>query len=627
MTIVVENLTKNFGEKAVFSDVSFRLEKEEKVGLIGANGEGKTTLMRILLGFEEYDGGKVQIDKMIKIGYAAQNAKVSGTLWQQLASDSKEIFALQKQMRTLEKEISLQKDEQSLEELLKQYALLEQSYEHAGGYSHEQDIRKVAFALGFSEEDFDKDASAFSGGQKTRMHLATALLGEPDFLFLDEPTNHLDVAMIEWLEGYLAEYRGGLLLVSHDRYFLDRVVKKILYMQAGKLKVYRGNYSDFAKQKEQQDEALAAAYEKQQEHIKETEEYIRRYKAGIKSKQARGRQSQLNRLERIEAPIRMQEFKLRLPQPPESADKVLALEKIFVGYGEPLLKNISLVVKKGEKVALLGENGAGKTTLLKTIMGDMQPLHGEREFGKRVRPGYFSQGHDGLFGSQTVLEHLQMNYDLSEERARTLLGGMLFRGDDVFKELGTLSGGERARVALLKLILEGANLLILDEPTNHLDIKSCEIVEDALLYWQGTILFVSHDRYFVDKIATKIWTIEDNKVTEYIGDYAYYKSKQQELEVQKKQAVIKETIALPVSNITFKSKRPQNLEKRIETVELSLREQDALLRFLEKRLADPLEHVDFEASSVLAQEYADKKKLVDDLLAQWEQLLHMQENS
>ena len=630
MTIVVENLAKSFADIEIFSGVNFRLEKAEKVGLIGANGEGKTTLMRILLGLEEYDTGSIQKDKILKIGYAAQNSKVQGTLWEQLTIGYKDVFVIKEQMRLLTEVIAEQKTAEKTEELLQKYASLEQAYENAGGYSYEHDVRKIAFGLGFTEEDFTRNAKEFSGGQKTRMHLAAALLGEPDFLFLDEPTNHLDITMVEWLEKYLADFKGGLLLISHDRYFLDRVVNKILYIEAGQLKAYKGNYSDFVKQKNQQDLAQEAAYQKQQEHIKETEEYIRRYKAGIKSKQARGRQSQLNRLERIEAPTKAEQFRLKLPKPPESSEKVLVLDRISVGYGDAVLHDVSLSLKKDEKIALLGENGAGKTTLLKTVMDDLPALAGEIILGKRVKAGYFAQGHDGLFGTQSVLDCIISQYDLSEERARTLLGGMLFKGDEVFKELDDLSGGERARVALLKLLLEGANFLVLDEPTNHLDIKSCEVVEDALSKWPGSILFVSHDRYFVNKIATRVWEIETGKVTDYLGDYSYYRHKKQQLLEEKSvtSKAMQVNAALHTKpDIQIKSKKPRNVEKRLEVVELSLREQDALLHLLERRLADPAEHVDIEASNMLAQEHAQIKKKIDELLLEWEELLQAQENS
>ena len=628
MAIVVENLAKNFADVEIFSSVSFRLEKNEKVGLVGANGEGKTTLMRILLGLEEYDNGSIQKDKILKIGYAAQNARVTGTLWQQLAAGGRKIFALKNKMESLEEELSLQKSGQELANILQSYAELEQSYEHVGGYNYEFNIRKIAFGLGFTEEDFGREATEFSGGQKTRMHLATALLGEPDFLFLDEPTNHLDINMVEWLENYLAEFTGGLLLISHDRYFLDRIVDKVLHLEAGRLRVYRGNYSTFVSQKEHEDVAHKVAWQKQQEHIKETEEYIRRYKAGIKSKQARGRRSQLSRLERLEGPARAQQFKLKLPDPPESADKTLILEALTVGYAEPILHDLSLILKRGEKVALLGKNGTGKTTLLKTVTDALPALSGKVILGKRVKEGYFEQGHDGLFGGQAVLDCITSQYNLSEERARTLLGGMFFKGDDVFKRLGDLSGGERARIAMLKLLLEGANFLILDEPTNHLDIKSCEVVENALLNWPGSVLFVSHDRYFVNKIATKIWEIEKGQVSEYLGDYNYYKDKKRE-EIEEKtetRKIKRITENNDVQRMTAKSKKTRNIGKQIEVLELSLREQDALLRFVEKRLLDPLEHSDVVASNAIAMEHASIKQKIDELLQEWEELLQIQEN-
>jgi ATP-binding cassette subfamily F protein 3 len=338
MAILAENLTKYFGRKEIFRQVNFRLEKGIKIGLIGDNGAGKTTLMRCLLGLDEYDGGRVFSDPAAKTGYAAQEVRpAGGSLWEELTASRRELFILSQQIQETEERLGGQNNERAQEKILARYSELRQSYERQGGYDYELQARKTAFNLGFSEKDLNRRADDFSGGQKTRMFLAAALLGEPDFLFLDEPTNHLDIAMTEWLEGYLSEFKGGLLLISHDRYFLDRTVEKIMLMEAGRLKSYQGNYSLYEKQKETEDKTRAAAWGKQAEYIKKTEEYIRRNKAGIKSRQARGRQSQLDRLERIAPVARAGGFKLKLPVPPECSDRILTLEKLTVGYRpEPL---------------------------------------------------------------------------------------------------------------------------------------------------------------------------------------------------------------------------------------------------------------------------------------------------
>lgn len=627
MAIIVENLKKNFGEKEIFSSVSFRLEDGEKAGLLGANGEGKTTLMRCILGLEDYDGGFIRKNPFEKIGYSSQIADVGGTLWEQLTASCAEIFSVKEKITDTEKMISQEKDKERLETLLADYAALEERYEHLGGYDYERKIKSTAFGLGFCEDDFSRPAKDFSGGQKTRMLLASALLGEPDFLFLDEPTNHLDIAMTEWLEEYLAAFRGGILLISHDRYFLDRIVGKVLHLENKKLKAYKGNYSKWQKQKELNDTALELAYEKQQEHIKATEEYIRRYKAGIKSKQARGRQSQLDRIDLIDAPHKRSSFRLKLAAPTESADKVLVMKGLAVGYNSSkIIEDIDLILQKGEKIALLGDNGKGKSTLLKTVMDMLPAVKGEYILGRRVKAGYFSQGHDGLFGSDTLLSHLTDHYDLSNERARTLLGGMLFKADDVFKTLDDLSGGERARIALLKLLLDGANFLVLDEPTNHLDINAREVVEDALDMWPGSMLFVSHDRYFVSRLATRIWEIDNGRITDYGGDYEWYKSRK--LEAQKDESPAAKTKDGKKSqNAGKKEKKPQNIEQKISDIEDALRGEEALLRHLETRMSDPQMHTDMAASQEIAKEHAEQQKKVDELLQRWEELCFWQEES
>lgn len=634
--VVVENLAKSFGEVEIFSDISFRLEEKDKVGFVGNNGEGKTTLIKCLLGLEEYDRGRINFQFGLTVGYAAQQGVIEGaTLWEQLTLSHKDVSAIQEQINNVEKVISSETDESVVKQLLQQYSSLQAKYEHAGGYVYEREARKIAFGLGFTEEDFMCPIAEFSGGQKTRVLLASALLGKPDLLILDEPTNHLDINMTEWLENYLIDYSGAIFLVSHDRYFLDRIVNRVFLLQKGKLKAYKGNYSHYIRQKTEQDMALSSAYEKQQEHIKKTEDYIRKYKAGIKSKQARGRQSQLDRLERIDAPVVFKDFGLRLPKPQESAEKVLLCEDLTIGYCEkPLLKDLTLLLRQSEKVALIGNNGVGKTTFLKTITKQLPTLKGVANLGNRVKIGYFSQEHINLFGKETLLEILMQDLLMTEEQARNLLGGMLFQGDDVFKRLDDLSGGERARMALLKLVLEGANFLILDEPTNHLDINAREIVEEALVNWQGSLLVVSHDRYFLDKIANRVWEIEQGKLVDYLGNYSYFRAKKQELlekELEKEALLPKAKVVNKIEqkNVEVKKTKksnPQNVTKRLASLELSIREQEALLKVLELRMSDPNEHIDVTASSNLAKEYQKIKEHVDELLLEWESIVLAQED-
>ena len=634
MQLVVENIAKSFGIHEIFKDVSFMLDQGEKVGLVGVNGGGKTTLLRCLLAPETVDGGFIKFEPGLRIGYVQQGFQGigEGTLWQFLVNAGKDILELRQKMAELEKQVASAKGDE-LDSLLADYARVSNIYEHADGYNYENRIKIVLHGLGFPENEWDKPAENFSGGQKTRILLAAALVKEPDLLILDEPTNHLDIRMTEWLEGYLRNFKGGVLIVSHDRFFLNNVVGRVLEMEGGHLQNFKGNYDQYLAQKEIQMATMEAAYEAQQEYIARTEAYIRRFKAGIKSKMARGRQSQLNRLERVEGPERIEEFELRLPPAPESAERVLVLEELSVGYGENvLLKDINLVLRKGEKTALLGPNGAGKTTLLKTILGELSPVTGKAKIGNRVKIGYFSQSYERLDPNQTLLDNFLTEYGYTTEHTRSLLGGMLFHGDDVFKEIGTLSGGQKARLVLLKLVLDGANLLILDEPTNHLDIAAREAVEAALEAFDGTVLLVSHDRYFINEVASRIWEIDNQQVNDYKGNYSFY------VEEKAKRAALEATAdtgSKSDNKVAAKESRPvktkpeekqrryseQELEKLLAKVELNIREQEAMLKLLEKQLADPANHEDLENSARLAEEYEKMKKEIDKLMLKWEELM------
>ena len=638
MQLVVENIAKSFGIHEIFKDVSFMLDQGEKVGLVGVNGGGKTTLLRCLLAPETVDGGFIKFEPGLRIGYVQQGFQGigEGTLWQFLVNAGKDILELRQKMSELEKQVAAAKGAE-LDSLLADYARVSNIYEHADGYNYENRIKIVLHGLGFPEDEWDKPAENFSGGQKTRILLAAALVKEPDLLILDEPTNHLDIRMTEWLEGYLRNFKGGVLIVSHDRFFLNNVVGRVLEMEGGHLQNFKGNYDQYLAQKEIQMATMEAAYEAQQEYIARTEAYIRRFKAGIKSKMARGRQSQLNRLERVEGPERIEEFELRLPPAPESAERVLVLEELSVGYGENvLLKDINLVLRKGEKTALLGPNGAGKTTLLKTILGELSPVTGKAKIGNRVKIGYFSQSYERLDPSQTLLDNFLTEYGYTTEHTRSLLGGMLFHGDDVFKEIGTLSGGQKARLVLLKLVLDGANLLILDEPTNHLDIAAREAVEAALEAFDGTVLVVSHDRYFINEVASRIWEIDNQQVNDYKGNYSFY------VEEKAKRAALEATAdtgSKSDNKVAAKESRPvktkpeekqrryseQELEKLLAKVELNIREQEAMLKLLEKQLADPANHEDLENSARLAEEYEKMKKEIDKLMLKWEELMAAEE--
>lgn len=523
--IRIEKLGKSFGVREIFSNVSFTIRQGERLALVGPNGAGKSTLMKCILGIEEHDEGIIVKDSSITIGYLQQDVNLGdASLEEEIQTAWADVQHLESQLHSLSKELE---QREATEQDLRRLSYLQDRLEWLGGYDYEKQSQRISYGLGFTDEDLKKKASEFSGGQKTRINLAKALVRRPDFLFLDEPTNHLDMPMLEWLEGYLKSYKGGIVIISHDRYFLDQVATEVVELAHHKVHTYKGNYSQFLKQREQQRVAHQRAYDKQQEHIRKTEEYIDKYRAGIKSKMARGRQSQLDRLERLEAPAQDREFTFTFPKPEMSADRVLMMDDVAIGYDrqDPVATHITTTLRRGDVVGLIGANGAGKSTLVKTIMGELDTIDGSITTGNRVQTGYFSQEHEELHPTWSVLQEVMSPYDMSEESARSILGAFQFRGDDVFKLVGDLSGGERARVALLKLFLEGRNFLILDEPTNHLDIPTRETVEQALQQFEGTLLIISHDRYLLDAVAKRIIVLEAGGIEEFHGNYSYYKEK------------------------------------------------------------------------------------------------------
>jgi ATP-binding cassette subfamily F protein 3 len=607
----VESLEKSFGIETLFTGVGFELGRGDKIGLIGGNGAGKTTLLRCLLGLESIDGGQIIVPTGETIGYVQQDASLNhGTLYEELCSAYHDVLAWQDKMRELEQLIAVTKDEEVLAGLMKEYAGVIEKFERGGGYEYENIIRRVSFGLGFTDEDFPRELTTFSGGQKTRICLARALIRQPDFLFLDEPTNHLDIGMVEWLEDFLSGYSGGVLIISHDRYFLDKVVNRVVELENKTVTAYKGNYTTYTEQKAERLAALESAYDKQQDHITKTEAYIRMYRAGIKCKQARGREKQLQRLERIVLPANVSRFDFFGFNPPgECAERVAELEEVSAAYGERVIfEKISILIRKGDGVALVGPNGAGKTTLLKLLIGQLSPTTGRVKLGSRVKAGYFSQEHEGLNNKNSALSEVMGEYGFSEERARHYLGAFLFQGDDVFKIIGDLSGGEKARLAILKLMLTGANFLVLDEPTNHLDIPAKEAVEEAIMSFPGTFLTVSHDRYFLDKVANCMVELSDGKIKEYGGNYSYYREKQlaenkimaaAQLEITRTEAIVKkqEKPRQRTTDAGKNLKNQQKLEGEIAMLEAAVKE-------IEYRLNDPASHADQTISQQLADEYS-----------------------
>jgi ATP-binding cassette subfamily F protein 3 len=629
----IEGLGKAFGIDELFNDVNFTVESGEKAGLVGENGAGKTTLMRCILGKEEYDSGAVKLSGE-SVGYVEQEADLAGgSLWEELAGAFSDVLAWQADMKRLTAAIEKEKDEAAIEELMKEYAAAHESFERAGGYQYESTVRKVAFGLGFGDADFARPVSAFSGGQKTRICLAKALIRQPDFLFLDEPTNHLDIEMVEWLEEFLQGYKGGVLIISHDRFFLDRVADKIIDLENKTVKVYAGNYTRFVKLKAEYRAALENAYEKQQAYILKTEEYIRKYKAGIKAKQARGREKKLGHLTRLVLPPESAGFNYFAFNPPtECAQRVAELEDVSAGYEDgEVLKKVSLLVRNGDGVALVGANGAGKTTLLKVLIGEIAAAKGRVKIGSRVKIGYYSQQHEGLNQNNSLMDELTGEYHLTEEQARRYLGAFLFRGDDVFKMIYDLSGGEKSRLAFLKLMLTGANFLILDEPTNHLDITAKEAVEEALMTFPGTFITVSHDRYFLDKVTNCTLELKDGVITEYLGNYSYYRQKKAELLKEAAENAAAEKKDAPPKKceekIAPKRQAKAKFLKHEERERLSRRYEGEIvmlemeLKGVEHQLNNPESHRDLQTSEQLAAEYERLARELEKKYELWEECM------
>lgn len=580
----INGLTKSFGIEKVFENVSFDIRSGERIGLVGANGAGKTTLLKCIMGAEEFDSGSVKAENGAVIGYLRQDFNYeSTTVREEMQAAWKDVLYYKEKMESLAK--VLEADHEN-KEIVAQYGQAEARFEFLGGYDYESTTRKILTGLGFTEEDWDRDIHSFSGGQKVRINLAAAFVRHPDFLLLDEPTNHLDMGMLEWLEEYLRSYKGGILMISHDRYFLDAAATGIIDLENHRIRTFRGGYTRYLVTKKNQDEAYEKAYEKQQEHIRETEEYIRKYKAGIKSKQARGRQSQLNRLERLEKPVHQARLDFHFPSAEESAEKVLDVLRGEASYEERVIfKGLELHIKKGDRVGLIGPNGAGKTTLLKMILGEIKSGNSLVRIGNQVRIGYYSQEQERLHARAAVIDEVRNTFHFGEQEARNILGMFLFRGDDVFKQVSHLSGGEKARLSLLCLFLERPNFLILDEPTNHLDIPTREIMEEALQSFGGTCLVVSHDRYFLDKAVTRILEMADGKITEYLGNYSYYKEKKKDLEA-------------------FENDRNGEIQERRENKEAETKEKKEKIKPSKKEISpvqmEKLEHIEMEIARLEA---------------------------
>jgi len=611
MSIVTANkLAKSYGPQDVFWDVSLRIARGDKIALVGRNGTGKTTLLRIIAGLDTPTAGRVYRARNLRIGYLPQEADLPSqrTLYEEMLTVFTDLRAQQAELRRLEQQMA---DPVQREEALKRYGEALQAFELAGGYRYESKIKMVLAGLGFPQEEQHQPFSILSGGQKTRALLAKLLLSEPDLLLLDEPTNHLDLAATQWLEEYLANWKGSLVVVAHDRYFLDKVVGSIWELAFGRLEDYPGNYSHYSTLRVERMERRLAEYEAQKKHIEKTEDFIRRYMAGQRTKEAQGRQKRLDRLPRLERPREARKISLSIKTDLRGGDLVLVTENLTIGYqpGASLFTCPDLCLRRGERAALLGPNGSGKTTFLKTVLGQVSPLDGLAQIGQNVKFGYLAQAHEDLDNEKTVLDETLEVHDLPLEKARGFLGRFLFSGDDVFKLVGDLSGGERSRVALAKLTLEGANFLLLDEPTIHLDIASREILEEVLADFDGAILLVSHDRYLINALATQVWAIEDGELRVYDGNYSDY-------EEQKRKTEGKEERKREKGERWKRGKREVVVNRAAE-LEENIAALEAQLAALSEELVAASAAQDVESLRELGLEYQRVDEELHRLLAQW----------
>lgn len=634
MILECQHISKAFGADEILNDISFHLEEKEKMALIGINGAGKSTLLKIIMQKISPDGGSVVLSKNSSVGYLAQYQDVSGerTIYEEVLSSKEEVIAMEAQLRVLEEKMQGAQEEE-LSQLLSQYHRLSHAFEMQDGYAYKSEVTGILRGLGFLEPDFDRPVSALSGGQKTRVFLGTLLAGKPDLLILDEPTNHLDLSSIAWLESFLSNYRGAVLIVSHDRYFLDRIVTKIVELEHHKASVFRGNYSAYAQKKAALREAQQRAWQNQQQEIKHQEEVIARLKSFNREKsikRAESREKLLGKMERLEKPeTQRADMKIRLTAGQESGNDVLTVEGLEKAFGANLLfSDLSFAIKRGECVALIGDNGTGKTTILKIINELLPQDAGNITIGTNIHIGYYDQEHQLLHEENTLFEEISdLNPQLNNTQIRSLLASFLFTDEDVFKRIGELSGGERGRVSLAKLMLSKANFLILDEPTNHLDLVSKEVLEEALNQYDGTVFFVSHDRYFINKTATRILELTQKQIVNYPGNYDYYLEKRdgQAKLLSSVQTVSEETGRDDSGKNEWKQRRQKQAKARkreagLKRTEEAIAQKEAQKKMLEEEMQNP--EIATDANELLRLD-AQISALDQELLllyGQWESL-------
>lgn len=579
MILACQNICKAFGDNEVLKNASFHIEEREKAAIVGINGAGKSTLLKIIMGEMAADDGQTVINKGASIGYLAQHQEMQSgnTIFDELLTVKQDVLDLEARIRSMELSMK-QVQGAELQELMDQYARLSHEFEQKNGYAWKSEITGVLKGLGFAEEDFSKHVDTLSGGQKTRVSLGKLLLSKPDIIMLDEPTNHLDMGSITWLETFLMNYQGAVLIVSHDRYFLNRVVTKVIEIDQGQVTTFMGNYSDYAQKKAMLREAQMQAYLNQQREIKHQEEVIAKLKSFNREKsikRAESREKMLDKLDVLDKPSEVKaDMHIELEPRVVSGNDVLTVLGLSKAFPpQTLFTDLDFEIKRGERVALIGSNGTGKTTILKILNQVIPADAGEVHLGSRVQIGYYDQEHHVLHMEKTVFEELSDAYPtLTNTKIRNVLAAFLFTGDDVFKRIKDLSGGERGRVSLAKLMLSEANFLILDEPTNHLDIVSKEVLEDALNHYTGTVLFVSHDRYFINTVATRILDLENQGLTNYIGNYDYYLEKKETMvnftAAPSETVSAAETTADTDSKLDWKQQKEQQAQLRKKQNEL-----------------------------------------------------------
>lgn len=641
MILSCQNISKAFVENQVLKNVSFHIEDHEKAAIVGINGAGKTTLLRIIVGEMTPDDGQVVLAKDKTLGYLAQNSTVdtSHTIYEELLSVKADLLRLEEKIRECENNMK-HADGDALEDLMKQYTSLTHAFETGGGYLYRSELVGVLKGLGFTEDEFSKPVATLSGGQKTRVALGRLLLQNPDLIILDEPTNHLDMNSIAWLETYLLNYKGAVLIVSHDRYFLDRIAGKVIEIDQSKATTFIGNYSDYAIKKEQLRVAAWNAYMNQQREIKHQEEVIEKLKSFNREKsikRAESREKMLDKIEVIEKPSEVRtDMKLTLTPRILSGNDVLTVEHLSKSFdSHKLFTDVNFEIKRGEHVAIIGDNGSGKTTLLKILNGLVPADQGTFRLGSNVEIGYYDQEHHVLHSEKTLFEEISDDYPyLNNTQIRNVLAAFLFTGEDVFKRISDLSGGERGRVSLAKLVLSNANFLILDEPTNHLDIMSKEILEDALNGYEGTILYVSHDRYFINRTAHRILDLTEGQFVSYVGNYDYYLEKHDTvmaaIEASTPQSADADNTAATKaaeSEVKLDWKAQKEEQARLRKKENDLKKCEEKIAELETRISeidaemsDPSIGTQVAKLQELTKEQATCKEQLEKLYEQWEEL-------